>query len=504
MAKYRNHGLTTIFITFARFMLKKFLSIFLVALLTVSCKKNDSPVGVSILPPGDILGVSYMEFYPDVSYSHFRSADSILLTTRLSNSALLGSVNDPVFGRTDASIYCSFETPYSPGSLTGVAGIVGNDPELDSAVLILGYNYVPGTSTTFVGDTSDQLSLDLFPLNYNLSTDTNYYSTGNNYYYTGTGTHTRGPIPYDATKNLIYGGQSKVFNPQLLHFAPIKKDTSAWNLPQLRVRLRDDFGEGLFACINNNTLFQQYLKGMFITTKHSILPQPSYGSIFFVYMDGNTSITFYYHSRDAVTGVSASRSPLSFYCNGSTCNRFSYFKHDYSIASPDLQNQLHSSDTIPSNNHNQNIYLQGAAGVGAVLKFPGFQQWANNNQYNITINKAELALKTDLSNKDFYDLTKYPLPGRIYLEGDTLGGPAGLIENIYTFGGYYDLTNNQYLIEIPHTTGLIVNHRTLNTKFYLTVYNGALFPERLVLGGTANKEYPVKLKVWYTKLTSKK
>jgi hypothetical protein len=481
-------------------MLKKVLSIFLIALITTSCKKNDSPVGVSILPQSDIIGGAYAEFYPDVSYSHFRHADSVLLTTRLSNSSLLGSVNDPIFGRTDASIYCSFETPYGPGSLSGGGLDPLTSPELDSAVLILGYNYVPGSSTIFIGDTSDQLSLDIFPLTTNLSPDSNYYSTGNNYYFTGASNHTRGPIPYDATKSLIYGGQSKVFSPHLLYFAPIKKDTNAYNFPQLRVRFRTDFAEGLFANVGNNSLFQQYLKGMFITTKHSILPQPSYGSIFFVYMDGNTSITFYYH----IKGVAAQQPPLQFYCNGSTCNRFSYFKHDYSIASPDLQNQLNSPDTLPSNNHNQNVYLQGAAGVGAILKFPGFQQWANSSEYNITINKAELILKTDRSNKDFYSLDKYPLPGRIFLEGDTLGGPAGLIENLYTFGGYYDLFNNQYLIEIPHTVGQIVNHRTFNTKFYLTVYNGALFPERLVLGGTANHEYPIKLRVWYTKLTTKR
>jgi hypothetical protein len=304
-------------------------------------------------------------------------------------------------------------------------------------------------------------------------------------------------MPYNSNDNLIYGGHSKVFSPHLLWYTPIKKDTNVYNLPQLRVRLRDDFGEGLFANINNNTLFQQYLKGLFITTKHSILPQPSYGSIFFVYMDGNTSITFYYH----VKGIAAQQPPRSFYCNGSTCNRFSYFKHDYSIASQDLKNQLSNPDSIVGSNHYQNVYLQGAAGVGVVLKFPSLAKWADSN---ITINKAELVLKTDRSNTDFYNLDKYPLPGRVFLEGDTLGGPRGLVENLYTFGGYYDLTNNEYLIEIPHTTGQIINRKTLNTKFYLTVYNGALFPERLVLGGTGNKDYPVKLRVWYTKLTTKK
>ena len=481
-------------------MLKKSLIIFFIALLATSCHKNDSVIGTNLLPQTDIITGGYIEFMPDITYSQYRHSDSILLTSKLSNSCLLGSMNDPIFGRTDASIYCSFETSYYPGSINGqISDIVGYEPILDSTVLILGYNYTPGGSTAPIGDTSDQLSLDIHPLNYNISTDTNYYSTGNNYYYTGTGTHQKEPIPYDATKSLVYGG-SKVFNPHLLWLAPLKKDTTIYTPPQLRIRLRDDFGEGLFGCLDNNAKFQQYLKGMFITTKHSILPQPTYGSIFFVYMNSSTTISFYYHEK----GVAAQAPALNFFCNGSTCNYFSYFKHDYTIASPDLQNQLNNPDTLTTNNHYQNVYLQGAAGAGVVLKFPNLLAWANSNVYNVTINKAELVLSTDRSNPDFYNLSTYPLPGRVYLEGDTLGGPRGLIEDLYTFGGYYDLTNNQYLIEIPNIVGQIVTGKSLSTKFYLTVYNGALFPERLVLGGTANKTYPIKLRVWYTKLTSKR
>ena len=482
-------------------MLKKIFIFLLLISLTGACTKTTSPVGIAILPQADLLGGSYAEFLPDISYSQFKQSDSVLITTRLSNASLLGSISDPIFGRTDASIYCSFETPYSTGSIGGTIDL-GTNPELDSAVLVLSYDYVPGTTTTFVGDTTDPLSIDIFPLKQNLNPDTNYYSTGNNYYYTNTGFHTKGPIPYDANTSLIYGGKSKFFYPHLSTFPALKKDTTAglYSLPQLRVRLRDDFSEGLFPTITNNTAFQEYLKGIFITTKHSIMLQPSYGSIFFVYMDNNTSITFYYHNQG-----SASQTALQFFCNGSTCNRFSYFKHDYSIASPDLQNQINpkNGDTTYSSTNKgyNNVYVQGTGGVGTVLKFPKLLQLADSN---IVINKAELVLKTDRSNTDFYNLSQYPLPGRLYLEGDTLGGPAGLVEDLYTFGGYYDLTNSEYLIEIPHTIGLIVNRKTLNTKFYLTVYNGAIFPERLVLGGTANNTYPIKLRVWYTRLPTKK
>ena len=484
-------------------MIKKFPLLFFIILFVESCNKSTSPIGVGILPQADLIGTSYAEFIPDVSYSQFRQSDSVLLTTRLSNASLLGSINDPVFGRTDASIYCSFETPYSLGGIGNTIDL-GTNPELDSAVLILSYDYVPGTTTTFVGDTTDPLSIDIFPLKQNLNPDTNYYSTGNNYYNTNANVHTKGPIPYDASTSLIHGGKSQFFYPHLSTFPPLKKDTTAGlnSLPQLRIRLRDDFAEGLFPTITNNTAFQEYLKGIFITTKHSIMLQPTYGSIFFVFMDNNTSITFYYHNQGSHT-----QTALPFYCNGSTCNRFSYFKHDYSIASQDLQHQINpkNSDTTtinnPSNKGNNDVYVQGTGGVGTVLKFPKLLQWADSN---IVINKAELVLKTDRSNTDFYNLNQYPLPGRLYLEGDTLGGPAGLIEDVYTFGGYYDLTNNQYLIEIPHTVGLIINRKTLNTKFYLTVYNGALFPERAVLGGTLNNTYPIKLRVWYTRLTTKK
>jgi len=439
-------------------MLKKTYLLFFVTLLALSCKKNvDSPIGSNVLPASDLITGEYTEIYPDVSYTQFRSSDSVILTSNLSTSNLLGSMNDPIFGRTDASIYCSFETDYSS---TGVGGLapVGNEAVFDSVVLVLAYNYIPGSATTYVGDTSDPLSLDIFPLKHNISPDTNYYSTGNNYYYTGTGGYLHGPMPYNATTNLVYGGRSFVFNPHLNWFAPVKKDTTVVNNPLLNVRLRDDWGEELFntlqnGYLNNNTLFQEFCKGFYITTQHSIMLQPFYGSIFFVQMNSNTGINFYYHNKQS----NDIPPPIHVSPSGSSSTRFSYFKHDYSIGSTDLQQQIspNYTDTNPPTNPSQktkNVFLQGGGGVGVVLKFPSLLQWVNKN---IVINKAELVLKPDQSNSDFFNLAKYFLPGRLYLEGDTLGGPKGLVENEYTFGGYYDIANNQYLFEIPHTVDLI-------------------------------------------------
>ncbi len=469
----------------------------------VSCKKNDSPVGIGLLPATDLIGAKYIEFIPDQAYSTYMGNDFTLPSSRLSNSSLLGSLNDPIFGRTDASIYASFESNYTTTGL-GPIDFSSGAPSLDSAVLVMTYNYQPGTSTIFVGDTTDPLTLDVYPINYNLSPDTTYYSTGNNYYYTGTGSYLKDQIPYNANKSLIYGGHGYTFTPHLAWFAPLKKDTNAPGPPQIKVRLSTEFAEGLFpSCIFDNAKFQQQLKGLFITTKHSILPQSAYGSLFFVYMDGNTAINFYYH----VPAVSSTENVLQFYCNGASCNRFSYFKHDYGIASADLKDQLYNLNDTNLLNHNKNLYIQGGAGIGTVLKFPNLLTWINNLQNNITINKAELVLKTDRSNKDFYNLATYALPGRLYLEGDTLNEPRGLIEDPYNFGGYYDLTNNLYTIEIPNTVSQLVVGKSKNTKFYLTEYNGALFQERLVITGNQKppqQPAPVVLRLWYTELTSKK
>ena len=489
-------------------MLKKAFILFFFTLLIASCKKDtDSPVGTNVLPKSDIIGAEYAEIYPDVSYTKYRWSDSVVLTSNLSNSNLLGSINDPIFGRTDASVYCSFETDYSSTGIGGIAP-VGSESVLDSVVFVVAYNYVPNSATTFIGDTTDQLSLDIFPLKNNISPDSNYYSTGNNYYYTGTGSYVHGPIPYDAKTNLIRGGKSLVFTPHLWWFPPIKKDTNIYSNPILRVRLRDDWGSQLFNTVsngylNNNTLFQEVLKGFYITTQHSIMLQPNYGSIFFIQMNDNTGINFYYHNQ----GNPIIPPPIIIH-GGSSSTRFSYFKHDYSIASPSLQQQISltyadtNPNSIPAPKPNQNVFLQGGAGVGIVLKFPSLLQWSNKN---IVINKAELVLQPDKSNSNFFNLNQFFLPGRLYLEGDTLGGPKGLVEDPYTFGGYYDESNNQYLFELPHTIDQIITRRTLNTKFYLSVFNGGIFAERVVFGGTAQPPvggYPIKLRLWYTSLTA--
>src|ERR1700739_1794942 len=137
-------------------MIKKIIISCFVFIFVASCAKLDTPVGVDVLPASDLLGTAYQNIYAKVSYTKYADTSA---TSNYTNVNLLGSLNDPIFGRTDASIYANFEGP--AGFSCGATGSIGPNPVLDSAVLILYYN----VSIPFIGDTTDPLSVNVFLLN---------------------------------------------------------------------------------------------------------------------------------------------------------------------------------------------------------------------------------------------------------------------------------------------------------------------------------------------------
>ncbi|MGZ3867215.1 MAG: DUF4270 family protein, partial [Bacteroidia bacterium] len=218
--------------------IKNLIVLLSITLLT-SCKKNDSPVGVYLLPGSDVLGANYAEVTASLSYTQF---DDTVYTKNISNSNLFGSMNDPVFGRSDASIYSSFEPN---GDID--TGSLGTHPVLDSMVLVLVYAH--GVSN--LGDTTQPIGLDVYPLTEKLYNDSNYYSH-------------RG-LKYDNNDNLVDGGHSKIFAPYPNTYIKENKDDQTLVLPQIRVRLRKDFGEMLFnyGYLNSVSAFQNVFKGLF-------------------------------------------------------------------------------------------------------------------------------------------------------------------------------------------------------------------------------------------------
>ncbi len=430
-------------------------------------------MGVDVLPDSDLLNGAYAEIIPKISYTKLE--DSIV-TSNITNSNLLGSINDPVFGRFDASIYMNFEI-----TANGLGATLGTNPELDSVVLMLQYNTL--ATIPFIGDSTHPLSLDVYPLTQKMNRDSTYYSARR--------------IGYDANENLVEGGQSRIVNHKPYSSVLINKDDATPDPhPQIRVRLKKEFGEKLFNLnyLTSLSAFQNAFYGLHITTANSILPQPNYGSVFYFNML-SSRVLLYYHN-DAQSKLS----PIEVFC-GANSTRFGHFDHDYQfLAHPDLSQQLPPYyDTTATGPGKQNIFLQGACGVKAKLEFPDLLNWRDSN---IVLNKAEMVFTVDRSNPAFFDSKLYPVPLKIFLEGEspTTGKPVNLIENIFAFGGSPDV-NYRYTFNVPHTVGQIMAKKLDVPNFYVSVYQTAVFPHRLVLGGYANNAAPVKLKLWYTRLS---
>jgi len=106
----------------------------LLFVLLVSCKKTDSDVGKDILPEEDILGATYCDTASVTAYSVLD--DSIRTDESYVGSLanLIGSIADPVFGRTDASVFVNLSNPNNTINIG-----FGSDPKLDSVVLMLAY-----------------------------------------------------------------------------------------------------------------------------------------------------------------------------------------------------------------------------------------------------------------------------------------------------------------------------------------------------------------------------
>ena len=126
--------------------LRALIVVFAVSILLYSCKKEFDSIGLELQNEEDRLGNTFTDTTTLIAYSMIE--DSIV-TGNLSN-AIIGYVNDPVFGRTQAGFYTQFD-------LSGTNVSFGNSPEFDSLVLSLQY-------AGYFGDTLSALSIKVYEL----------------------------------------------------------------------------------------------------------------------------------------------------------------------------------------------------------------------------------------------------------------------------------------------------------------------------------------------------
>ena len=375
---------------------------------------------------------------------------------------LIGTYIDPVFGTVNRSLFTQLRLSTENPNF-------GNNPIIDSVVLSLAY----GIPAFYGKQPLSQQNISVYQLSEGIESGATYYANDS--------------LPYHLTDL----ASAVAFIPQ-----PDKNITidNQALLPQLRVLLSSSFGQEILnrsdIDLITNVAFQNYLKGLYITTKNSTGLNTGDGALLrFKLEDPQTKITLYYHTN------STSGNSFDIPIGGNYY--FTQIKHNHSNADADFVSQKNNT----SFSQNQIVYLQ-PAGASVKVTMPYLSQLLDSGQ--ITINKAELAIKANTSPT--YNTSVFTAPEKLKLLGINDDGSTYSIpdefEGEYYYDGNYNFTSGAYTFHIARYIQRVLTGKLKNNGLLLQPINEIIRPERTVLGGGGplDNVYKMGLKITYTRM----
>jgi len=410
---------------------------------TFSCKKPESKLGKEVYDPEALLDANGVDTFQLVTYCEV--ADSVI--SGQTPTVVLGSYNDPIFGRVDGSFYSQFRLATNNPDFGDLGTIT-----IDSMVLSLEYrdNY---------GEITGPQTYEVYRLEESLSLDSTYY----NFMSKTVGMTSLVPVG------------SEVILPQPNKQTVVGNDTLP--NPQLRIPLDINYAwEILNASQNgtlaNNNLFLEEFKGLYIKTNNPMWSQGDGSILFFDLRDPDSKLTIYYTQNSE---------PKTFSLVANTS--CAYYNH------VDFDN-IGSKAKFVIDNPEQGMYeFYAQAGlIRAKVEFPTLTNLSNKT----VIHRAMLYLPISyFTGDEFY-------PSFVTVASTNVAGVTGEIalgSNQYnnTFKRYSFLLT-AYLQDVVKSGGSFQN---VGIKIAPTPFGATT--ERIVFNGplTTNKEKP-RLVITYT------
>lgn len=423
----------------------------------VSCKKVPQKVGNSLQPEGSYIKVAFTDDNDIVAEVEY--VDS--LSTKSASLSLLGSLNDPHFGRSDLSFYTQI-------GLTSNSVQWGDGAVVDSIVLQMLYS-------GYYGDTMSPMTLHVYEVleDMNSSDSSTYYSNTELSYGNELANYTFLPRP--KTKSNV--------------------DDDSLTNAVIRIPIDESLGQRFIndaaTAFTSNTAFMNYFKGLYLTCEQSA----DKGSIcYFNILNTKSYMRVYYHN-DYDT---------SFY-NFNVSDkyvRFNHFDHDYSVA----QAPITFNDTA----NNPYLYVQSTAGVRTRIQFPNLAKWAEDKNTNILVNEAKLILTgvTGSVNGVDNDTVTFTPPVQLVAAKANGDGSYSILPDQFVgtnyFGGYYDPDTDQVWFRISeYIQDLILSGSNAEDYgIYIYTYAGAYNAKRWIFGGPDNEDptKKVRLEIVYSQI----
>ena len=418
-------------------------AILLLSVLVWGCQKGDQTLGINLLPGVKVLDTRYHQDKASITTSIF--SDPKIRVDRPQYN-LLGSFNDPLFGRTDASFAAQFRLPYHPAYPATAA--------IDSIVLRMFYKIM-------YGDTVSVQNVKVYELTGDLNYNSKYLSSFN-------------------VKNLASTEPIGTAS----YIPKFRTDSTKVDTTQqiISVRLNNSFGNSLLAIdsldMTTNDKFLSIFKGLYIGST----PVSRRGSLVSINATSSMIVLYYHDATKDTLG-------FAYKVSANSANVASYF-HDYTLARfyPNLD-KVDNPDSL--------IYIQPTGGIRSKIVLPNLSNWKDSTNY--IINKATLTFHVDTVMSDY---RRYAMPTRLYLKlindaGEEEFPKDSELSSAY-YGGFYDAASGTYSFNIAQHLQQLIVGTIKNNGFYLVHPDRNNSAERVVLKGM-NSSKPAELNVTYTR-----
>lgn len=408
--------------------------------IMASCKKKESTLGNDILDPNSLLNSTQVDTF---QLTTFTIAEDSLISDNPAY-AVLGSYNDPKFGKVNASFYTQVV-------LSGLNPNFGDLSSITVDSLVLGLEYVD-----YYGELSPQ-TVEVYQLTEKLHIDSTYYSFQHKAH---------------SSTNLVVPG-FETFTPKPNGETIIGEDTVD---AQLRIRLNNALASQLInesasggTNYSSTDNFKDYFKGLYVKVNNPIQSSGK-GGVFYFNLNAPLSKMTIYYTQDGENKT------FDFLIN-SECADFNHV--DIDNTGKPVQNVI--NDTVSG----QTEFYAQAFKSRAVVAIPGLK----NLPKKAVIHKAELILPIQYQT------------GTKYLPSDELSVSVrinNLLSGIGVFG-FYDNFTKSYTVDCRNYVQALVSGDITTTELYLSPRFFITSAERVIFNGpnTINKKKP-QIVVTYT------
>jgi hypothetical protein len=357
----------------------------LIILFAACTKISSTDIGTGLIPAADsvITKDTFITVYAK------NTGDSTIRPT-ITQTHVVGYMNDPLFGITDARINFQLSLP-SPNFYFESTK---NNLFLDSVVLVLSYNNAWGDSSRPV-----TLHVNELDNNQTFQPDTSLLDayTGNYVRYNNTDVFTANSSLTDIP--------TTIYPTSLDDSVHVFQDSG---INMIRIRLNDAFGKRLLLdydstnAYKNDSAFHNYLKGLQVYAEDGNTALLKIGLA-----DANTKLALYYryHPQDSASTVVDTT--VRYFTLNSTCAHSNYILRNRENAPINAYLPPHGN---PNNKNDDYIFIQASPGTYATINIDSL---GLGNMPNYIIHRAELLMEQaeDPSNP----LEQYLSPPNLFL-----------------------------------------------------------------------------------------